>query len=138
MGINARGLNDFRLMADANIEACYFSEALDALTKVRTLVAQPEYLDAIELLQGKLLSRWGADKAAEAEKCFRSAIETSRNFNHKMAELQATSGLARLLASRGSRDEAQAMLVEIYNWFTEGFDTADLKEAKALLDELSV
>jgi predicted ATPase len=46
--------------------------------------------------------------------------------------------LARLLALKGQRDEARAMLAEIYAWFTEGFDTADLKEAKALLDELSV
>ena len=45
--------------------------------------------------------------------------------------------LARLLAKRGRRDEARAMLAEIYNWFTEGFDTADLKDAKALLDELA-
>jgi predicted ATPase len=45
--------------------------------------------------------------------------------------------LARLLASKGRRDEARAILAEIYNWFTEGFDTADLKDAKALLDELA-
>ena len=45
--------------------------------------------------------------------------------------------LARLLAKQGRRDEARAMLAEIYNWFTEGFDTADLKDAKALLDELN-
>ncbi len=45
--------------------------------------------------------------------------------------------LARLLAKRGQRDEARMMLAEIYNWFTEGFDTADLKDAKALLEELS-
>jgi predicted ATPase len=50
-----------------------------------------------------------------------------------MYELNAIMGLARLLASRGRRDDAYAMLAEIYNWFTEGFDTADLKEAKALL-----
>jgi len=48
-----------------------------------------------------------------------------------------TTSLARLLANRGRRDEARAMLAEICSWFTEGFDTADLKEAKALLDELS-
>jgi hypothetical protein len=46
--------------------------------------------------------------------------------------------LARLLRDSGRRDEARAMLAEIYNWFTEGFDTADLKDAKALLDELSI
>jgi len=54
-----------------------------------------------------------------------------------MLELRATMGLARLLRDMGYRDEAHSMLAEIYNWFTEGFDTADLKEAKALLDELS-
>jgi predicted ATPase len=51
--------------------------------------------------------------------------------------VQATVSLARLLAKQGRCDEARAMLAEIYNWFTEGFDTADLKDAKALLDELS-
>jgi predicted ATPase len=49
----------------------------------------------------------------------------------------ATMSLARLLAKQGRRDEARVMLTEIYGWFTEGFDTADLKDAKALLDELS-
>ena len=52
-------------------------------------------------------------------------------------ELRVTASLARLLDRQGRRDERQAMLAEIYNWFTEGFDTAALKEAKALLDELS-
>jgi predicted ATPase len=52
-------------------------------------------------------------------------------------ELRATISLARLLAKQGRRDEARAMLADIYGWFTEGFDTADLKEAKALLDQLS-
>jgi predicted ATPase len=51
--------------------------------------------------------------------------------------LRASTSLARLLAKQGRRDEARAMLAEIYNWFTEGFDTADLKDAKALLDELN-
>jgi predicted ATPase len=50
--------------------------------------------------------------------------------------LRATTSLARLLDKQGRRDQARAMLAEIYNWFTEGFDTADLKDAKALLDEL--
>ena len=52
-------------------------------------------------------------------------------------ELRATASLARLFAKQGKRDEARAMLAEIYNWFTEGFDTVDLKEAKTLLEELS-
>ena len=55
----------------------------------------------------------------------------------KSWELRATTSLARLLAKQGKRDEARAMLTAIYNWFPEGFDTADLKDAKALLDELN-
>ena len=55
----------------------------------------------------------------------------------KAWELRATMSLARLLNEQGRRDEAHAMLADIYNWFTEGFDTSDLKEAKALLDELN-
>jgi predicted ATPase len=55
----------------------------------------------------------------------------------KSWELRTTTSLARLLRDTGRRDEARAMLAEIYNWFTEGFDTADLKDARALLDELA-
>ena len=75
--------------------------------------------------------------AAEAEACFRKAIEIAKAQSAKWFELRATTSLARLLRSTGRRDEARAMLAEIYNWFTEGFDTADLKDAKALLEELS-
>ena len=55
----------------------------------------------------------------------------------KSFELRATTGLARLLRDTNRRDEARALLADIYNWFTEGFDTADLKDAKALLDQLN-
>jgi predicted ATPase len=55
----------------------------------------------------------------------------------KAWELRTTMSLARLLCDTGRRDEARTMLADIYNWFTEGFDTADLKDAKALLEELS-
>jgi len=58
--------------------------------------------------------------------------------NAKSLELRATTSLARLLASQGRRDEARAMLADTYNWFTEGFDTADLKDARALLDQLTI
>jgi predicted ATPase len=74
---------------------------------------------------------------AEAEQCFRTAIEIARRQTARSPELRATTSLARLLAKQGRRDEAHAMLAEIYGWFTEGFDTADLKDAKALLDELA-
>jgi predicted ATPase len=74
----------------------------------------------------------------EAEQLFREAIEKARVSGAKLFELRATMSLARLLVSQGHRDEARRMLADIYNWFTEGFDTADLRDAKALLDELSV
>jgi len=74
--------------------------------------------------------------AQEAESYFRKAIEIARLQSAKSWELRATTSLARLLAKQGRRDEACAMLAEIYGWFTEGFDTADLRDAKALLDEL--
>jgi predicted ATPase len=87
-------------------------------------------------LKGELLLKPPCNEP-EAETCFQRAIEIARGQSAKWWELRATSGLARLLAKQGRRDEARAMLAEIYNWFTEGFDTADLKDAKALLDELS-
>jgi class 3 adenylate cyclase/predicted ATPase len=68
---------------------------------------------------------------------FEKAIQVARLQEAKSWELRATTSLARLLDRQGKRDEARAMLAEIYNWFTEGFDTADLKEAKALLDDLN-
>jgi predicted ATPase len=110
---------------------------MDALTEAKTLVLQPEHRfhARIELLKGMLLSRRDYSKTAPAENCFRSAIAIANKLDVKMIELQATIGLARLLDACGSRDEARAVLSEIYNWFTEGFDTADLKEAKALLEE---
>jgi predicted ATPase len=67
---------------------------------------------------------------------FRTAIEIARRQSARSPELRATTSLARLLAKQGKRDEARAMLADIYGWFTEGFDTVDLREAKALLDEL--
>jgi predicted ATPase len=71
----------------------------------------------------------------EAEACFRLAIEKTRRRSTKSIELLAATSLARLLRDANRRDEARAMLTEIYNWSTEGFDTAYLKDAKALLDE---
>ena len=84
-----------------------------------------------------LLLAQNPSDGAKAEQCFRTAIEIARRQSARMAELGATTSLARLLAKQGRRDEARTMLAEIYGLFTEGFDTADLKDAKALLEELS-
>jgi class 3 adenylate cyclase/tetratricopeptide (TPR) repeat protein len=89
----------------------------------------------MHVLKGRLLE--GKSNSKEAENSFRTAIEVARRQSAKSPELRATTSLARLLAKQGKRGEARAMLADIYNWFTEGFDTADLKDAKTLLDELS-
>ena len=87
--------------------------------------------------KGDLLLMHDPARAAQAEECFRMAIAIARKQQAKSWELRATASLARLLARQGLRDEARTTLAEIYGWFTEGFDTADLKDAKALLDELA-
>jgi class 3 adenylate cyclase/tetratricopeptide (TPR) repeat protein len=87
--------------------------------------------------KGELSLLLNPSDAPEAERRFRTAIAIARQQRAKTEELRATTSLARLLAKQGRRDEARTMLAEIYNWFTEGFETADLKEAKTLLDQLS-
>ncbi|MBV8362599.1 MAG: AAA family ATPase, partial [Deltaproteobacteria bacterium] len=108
-----------------------------------------ETLDDIELtseyhmkaelnrLKGELLLMQAGANASEAERYFRSAIDIARSQQAKSWELRATMSLARLLAKQHRRGEARSTLAEIYGWFTEGFDTPDLKEAKSLLDELN-
>ena len=71
-----------------------------------------------------------------AEASFRKAIAITRGQGAKSFELRAATSLAGLLAHQGRREEARALLAPVYGWFTEGFDTADLKEAKGLLNEL--
>src|SRR5262249_18017556 len=74
---------------------------------------------------------------AEAEKCFVKAIEIAHQQQAKSLELRAVMSLSRLWQHQGKTDEAHNLLAEIYGWFTEGFDTKDLQEAKALLEELA-
>jgi hypothetical protein len=88
-------------------------------------------------LRGELTLLKDGATDEEVEGYFRSAIGIADRQSAKSWELRATVGLARLLARTGRRGEARTMLSEIYNWFTEGFDTADLKDAKTLLDELN-
>ena len=73
---------------------------------------------------------------AQAETALQQALEVARQQQAKLLELRTTMSLARLWQVRDKRDEARHMLADIYDWFTEGLDTTDLKEAKALLDEL--
>jgi class 3 adenylate cyclase/predicted ATPase len=88
-------------------------------------------------LKGQLLLQQSPDNATETESCFHQAIAIAQNQSAKSWELRATSSLARLWQSQGKRDQARELLEPVYSWFTEGFDTADLIDAKTLLDELS-
>ena len=87
-------------------------------------------------LKGELL-RQTAKTKAEAEECFRKAITIARRQGTRSWELRAVTSLARLWRQQGKREEARQKLAEIYGWFTEGFDTKDLQEAKALLEQLT-
>jgi len=85
-------------------------------------------------LKGDLLA---AERPASAEACFRQAITIAQGQQAKLWELRAATSLARLWLDQGRRAEAHDLLAPVYGWFTEGFDTADLKDAKALLDDLA-
>jgi hypothetical protein len=87
--------------------------------------------------QGTREIRLSLKQSEHAEADLRESIALAQKMSAKAWELRATMSLARLFAMQGRRNEARTMLTEIYGWFTEGFDTADLKDAKALLDELS-
>ena len=127
-------------MAEAYRKVGRTEPGLDALNEAVNLVDKTGtrcYEAELYRLKGELLLMQNAMNVAQAENSFQQAIELARKQSAKSWELRATTSLARLLRDTGRRDEARAMLAEIYDWFTEGFDTADLKDAKALLDELS-
>ena len=88
-------------------------------------------------LRGELLRSEGVNRTAEAERCFRRAAEVARIQQAKSLELRAAVSLGRLLRDRGRPADARPLLAEVYNWFTEGFDTPDLNEARGLLEELT-
>jgi class 3 adenylate cyclase/tetratricopeptide (TPR) repeat protein len=110
----------------------------DALEAVeQALQINPEDLECRPetlRLRGELRLKQGQTELAEAD--FHDSLALAHSMGAKAWELRTTMSLARLLDEQGRRDQARTMLTEIYNWFTEGFDTADLKDAKALLEQL--
>ena len=88
-------------------------------------------------LKGELLLQQSSDNQAEAETCFHKALDIARHQQAKSFELRSATSLARLWQQQGKRQEAYNLLAPVYHWFTEGFDTADLRDAQALLDELT-
>ncbi|MEE8247241.1 MAG: hypothetical protein V3S87_08275, partial [Alphaproteobacteria bacterium] len=88
-------------------------------------------------LKGEMVLALTADNHSEAEACFRKAIEVARRQNARSLELRAAMSLGRLWRQQGKSSGARELLAPVYDWFTEGFDTADLREAKTLLEELA-
>jgi predicted ATPase len=114
-------------------------EGLHVLDEVLAQVHQTEerYYEAeLHRLKGALLLQLSSDKQAEAETCFQRAIDIACNQQAKAWELRAATSLARLWQQQGKRQEAHDLLAPVYDWFTEGFDTADLQAARVLLEML--
>jgi tetratricopeptide (TPR) repeat protein len=127
----------FELLADACLLGAEFEEGLRTVSEgLEMLRRSGDVLYEAELyrLLGELLARTDAEEGAEA--AFRNAIDIANRRSSKSWELRASTSLARWLAKQDRRAEGYAMLADIYGWFTEGFETADLREAKTLLDEL--
>jgi class 3 adenylate cyclase/predicted ATPase len=116
------------------------ADGLQALAEAHTLVEQQEerwWEAEISRLRGVLLLRQTATPQEEAETWLQRALDVARRQEAKSLELRAAMSLSRLWQQQGRRDEARALLAPVYYWFTEGFDTADLQEARALLEALS-
>jgi len=113
---------------------------LTALSEALALVettGERYYEAELHRLKGELLLQQAAPEVPHAETCFQQALDIARRQQAKSLELRAAMSLSRLWQQQGKRDEARALLAPIYGWFTEGFDTADLQEAKTLLHAVS-
>jgi predicted ATPase len=127
-------------LAETYRGAGLIDQALEAvgkgLARARETLARFNEAELYRLKGELLVTRDGPD-ADDAERCFREAVDIARRQRAKSLELRAAMSLSRLLQRRGNREEARRLLAEVYGWFTEGFDTADLKDARALLDALA-
>jgi predicted ATPase len=127
------------LLAEAYMEGGHAEEGLKILAEALAAVRQHgERFYEAELcrLRGEPLLTGSAAQHAEAEACFHQALAIARHQQAKSLELRAAMSLSQLWQHQGKRAEARQLLGEVYGWFTEGFDTADLQEARALLEEL--
>jgi class 3 adenylate cyclase/predicted ATPase len=148
------GLNDYRkmgsglacpwflgLLAEVHAEGGRLNVGLEALEEALMIIertGEKLYLAEIYRLRGEMATaREDLSAASQAEHDYRRALDIARQQGAKSWELRAATSLARLWAEQGERQKARDLLAPVYEWFTEGFDTADLKDAKTLLDELS-
>jgi predicted ATPase len=128
------------LLAEAYGKEGQAEEGLNTLAEALNMVNKTgEHWYEAELfrLKGELFLKSEVQRLSEAETCFRQAIDTARRQQAKSLELRAAMSLSRLWQQKGKIEKAHQLLLEIYGWFTEGFDTVDLKEAKVLLEELT-
>jgi predicted ATPase len=114
------------------------SSILEAALKTVDVTGENWFAAELHRIRGDwMMLSCGHEQPREIELCYQRAIEIARQQNAKMWQLRAAMSMARLWCDQGKRDEARDLLAPVYGWFTEGFDTLDLKEAKALLDELT-
>lgn len=128
------------LLGEAYGELGRAGDGLKVLAKALATIRKTgeQFCEAeLHRLKGELLLTYSAEHHAEVEACFQQALDVARRQRAKSWELRAAMSLCRLWQQQGKRTEACRLLAPIYNWFTEGFDTADLQEAKVLLKELS-
>jgi predicted ATPase len=128
------------LLAEIYDHLGHTADGLQALAEAYTLMEQQEerwWEAEIHRLRGVLLLRQPGTPQAEAETWLRRALDVARRQEAKALELRAAMSLSRLWQQQGKRADAHALLAPVYSWFTEGFDTADLQEAKMLLEALA-
>ena len=128
------------LLAEASAQSGQTAEGLEALATAMARLGKSEvqwWEAELHRLRGEMLLQHTAAQPEEAEACFQQALAVARRQQAKSLELRTTMSLARLWQRQGKRAEANELLAEVYGWFTEGFDTADFQEARALLEALS-
>jgi predicted ATPase len=127
-------------LAEGYLELGQAEEGLSMIAEALAVVdtaGERFYEPELYRLKGELLLARSVEHSTKAETCFHQALDVARSQQAKSLELRAAMSLSRLWRQQGKRDEARQLLAEIYGWFTEGFDTLDLQEAKLLLEELS-
>ncbi len=125
-----RAADAYRMAGLTEEAMCLVTEAEETMEQVGERWFEPE----LHRLKGELHLDSGDHH--EAENCFRRAIEVARSQSARLFELRSANSLGRLWRSQGHPDRARELLAPLFAWFTDGFDTVDLKEAKAQLDEL--
>jgi len=144
VGLESSGIESYRAYQLMHLAEVYgtvgqAAEGLRVLAQARAAIPHREgrfYEAELSRIEGELLLAVSPEKQHEAETCFQQAVDIARRQQAKLLELRAAVTLARLWQRQGKRTEAYKLLAPLYGWFTEGFDTADLQQAKALLEEL--